>query len=316
MLKISISLQRSKMSRIKAITLFSIMALTGCVHVDSVKINTELTNPTYDRKMADRIIAKNSLVSIKVVNGDKHWHLGGILRIPYGYEGKKIPAVLIIHGSGGVDSRGAHYTSVLNKAGYATLEIDLWAARGVMSPDQRPKAVEETLPDTFAALDYLNSRPEIDGTKVGVMGFSWGGVVSMLSATKHYQEKYALKGEKFAAHAPFYPVCWLYNKVPGYEFGELTGARILLQAGRADTYDEPDTCEKLYVAQPAENQKLMVVNAYDNATHGWDRREKDQDIFDPYAALGKGGVVPLLYNPDVTQKATNALLKFFDENLK
>ncbi|MDB5494109.1 MAG: hypothetical protein JWP86_1446, partial [Phenylobacterium sp.] len=39
-------------------------------------------------------------------------------------------AVVICHGSDGVDGRGDFHAAALNAAGIATLEIDMWAARG------------------------------------------------------------------------------------------------------------------------------------------------------------------------------------------
>ena len=49
---------------------------------------------------------------------------------PQGAAGKhgnrKLPAVLILHGSAGVDARGDFYEAALNKAGIATLQIDMW----------------------------------------------------------------------------------------------------------------------------------------------------------------------------------------------
>src|SRR5262245_31184921 len=40
----------------------------------------------------------------------------------------KVPAVLILHGSGGIDGRGAYYARALQDAGIATLEITLLAS--------------------------------------------------------------------------------------------------------------------------------------------------------------------------------------------
>jgi len=51
-------------------------------------------------------------------------NVGGQLRIPAN-AGESIPAVVILHGSSGVDSRGALYARALNDAGIATLEIDM-----------------------------------------------------------------------------------------------------------------------------------------------------------------------------------------------
>ncbi len=42
----------------------------------------------------------------------------------------KVPAVLILHGSGGVDGRGAFYAQALQDAGIATLEITMFRPGG------------------------------------------------------------------------------------------------------------------------------------------------------------------------------------------
>jgi dienelactone hydrolase len=95
-----------------------------------------------------------------------------------------MPAVVIVHGSSGVDSRGPSYAAELNKAGIATLEIDMWAARGITGGADRPRSVPETLPDAYGAFKFLAANPAIDPKRIGIMGFSWGGVVSMLTSTK------------------------------------------------------------------------------------------------------------------------------------
>ena len=102
----------------------------------------------YDRAAPDRLIAKTSFVAFEASHDGKVWHTAGALREP----ASAIPrgAVVIVHGSGGVDSRGQSYANALNEVGFVTFEIDLWAARGVTSPAERPKSVTETLPDAPA----------------------------------------------------------------------------------------------------------------------------------------------------------------------
>ena len=293
------------------IAIIALSALSACSST-----NLAQSNDLYRRDNSDRLSAKLSFVSIPVTNGDKNWNLGAVLRVPYKKDGDKVPAVIIVHGSGGVDSRGGHYAQELNKIGIATLEIDLWAARGVKTALERPKTVQETLPDTYAALNFLVNNPNIAANKIGITGFSWGGVVSMLTSVEANNIKYAINGERFAAHAPFYPVCWVYNKAPGYEFKDLTGAPILIQAGKADLYDAPDTCEKLLETVPAKDRANVKLIMHDNATHAWERREPDAEAFDPYSHLGKGGLVPLKYNAKAAEDGTNALIEFFTKNLK
>ncbi len=241
--------------------------------------------------------------------------VAGQLRIPQDVPGP-LPAVVIVHGSFGVDGRGAAMAETLNAAGIATLEIDMWSPRSLAGALSRPEHTAETLPDAFGALRYLAGRPEIDGDRVGITGFSWGGGVSMLTATRRYvREIVGEGGERFAAHAPFYPVCWAYNHRPGYEFSGLTGAPVLLQAGAEDTYDRPSGCPDLVAALPEEDRRHVRVIVYEGATHAFDRPGPAVTVNDPHAHEGKGGEVTFAPNPEVTARAHRETAAFFKDVL-
>ncbi len=233
-----------------------------------------------------------------------------ILRIPDAAP-RPAPAVIIVHGSAGPDSRGPAYARELNKAGVATLEIDMWAARGLKGNLDRPKAVQETLPDAYGAFKFLASHPAIDARRIGVMGFSWGGVVAMLTATKPYSLRYLGPQAKFAAHAPLYPACWLYNVAPGFEFKDFTGAPVFIQCGELDAYDEPDTGEKLVRSLASIAPGLLSIKTYPGATHAFDRTEPAMTVDDPLSHLGKGGEVLFAPNPEAAGEARAATVGFF-----
>ncbi len=239
--------------------------------------------------------------------------IAGQLRIPL--RDGKVPAVVIVHGTSGVDSRGSYQAEALNDAGIATLELDMWSARGLnggTGPNGRPAGVPETLPDAYGALQYLAARPEIDPQRIGITGFSWGGVVSMLTATRPYSELYlGANPLRFAAHAPFYPVCWGYNKIPGYEFAELTGAPVFIQSGECDAYDEPDSCTKLVNGLPEPGRRQVTVTMYPGATHAFNRLEPAQTVTDPFAHLGQGGEVKFEAHPDAAARSRRATVEFF-----
>lgn len=239
--------------------------------------------------------------------------IAGQLRIPL--RDGKVPAVVIVHGTSGVDSRGSYQAEALNDAGIATLELDMWSARGLnggTGPNGRPAGVPETLPDAYGALQYLAARPEIDPQRIGITGFSWGGVVSMLTATRPYSELYlGANPLRFAAHAPFYPVCWGYNKIPGYEFAELTGAPVFIQSGECDAYDEPDSCTKLVNGLPEPGRRQVTVTMYPGATHAFNRLEPAQTVTDPFAHLGQGGEVKFEAHPDAAARSRRAAVEFF-----
>ena len=221
------------------------------------------------------------------------------------------PAVVICHGSDGVDGRGALHAQALNHAGIATLELDMWAARGtVRGAVGRPSSVPQTLPDAFAALSFLTRQPEVDPKRIAVMGFSWGGVVSLLSATRRYSDVLAEPGTGFVAHAAFYPALWSYNRAPGHEFADLTGAAVLIQAGEADAYDDPGVCEAfLSSLAPADRAHVTLV-IHPGATHAFDRDLPAKTIHDPYAHNGRGGPVRFEFNPAATAAAQARLVEF------
>jgi dienelactone hydrolase len=265
---------------------------------------------------SDRPDVTTSFVAYMVTVNDRTFPVAGELRVPRATGVDARPAVVIVHGSGGVDSRGQRYATALNEAGFVTLEIDLWAARGIRSPAERPKNVSETLPDAFGALALLSARTDVDPRRIGIMGFSWGGVVSMLSATQHYRDTFATGNQAFAAHAPLYPVCWVYNVVAGYEFKDLVGAPVLIQAGTADTYDDPARCTRLRESLQEPARGLVDVRMYDGATHGWDRREPDMTINDPFAHEGRGGPVAMHGDTKATQASVAAVVSYFSRVLK
>ena len=268
----------------------------------------------YSRSASDRLSVRASFVAFQVSDGGKSWPAAGALRVPEGGAGKK-PAVVILHGSNGVDSRGESAARALNAAGIATLEVDLWAAHGVAGPETRPKSPFETVPDVFAALAFLSARAEIDAARIGIMGFSWGGVMSMLAATEAVQARYAAPGTRFAAFAPYYPVAWIYNVVPGFEFRALTGP-VLIQLGEADRYDEPGTGPALLAGLDEADRARVTLHVHAGATHAFDRREADIVVNDPFSHKGKGGETPFTYDAATARRASEAMVAFFAGHLK
>lgn len=229
-------------------------------------------------------------------------------------EGPPLPAVLICHGSDGVDGRGDFHASALHAAGIATLEIDMWAARGTRrGAAARPRSPLETLTDAFAALRFLRQQPEIDPARIGIMGFSWGGVVTLLSAVRANAEPRLGDEAGFAAHAAFYPVCWAYDRAPGFGLAGLTGAPILIQTGDADAYDPPDAGETLTARLQAQGEARVRGVTHKGATHGFDRDLPAQTINDPAAHMGKGGPVLMEFHRSAAEAARTELVRFFTE---
>jgi len=229
---------------------------------------------------------------------------------------KSMPAVLICHGSDGVDGRGAFYAPALHALGIATLEIDMWAARGSgRGAAARPASPIETLPDAFGALRFLAAQPEIDPARIGIMGFSWGGVVTLLSAVRRLADPLRGEAPGFAAHAANYPVCWLYGRVPAMALTGLTGAPVLIQTGEIDAYDDPDAGEKLLASLAPEDAAHVRQRTHRGAGHGFDRDLPAKIINDPTAHNGAGGEVLMAFDPAAASAARTEIAAFFKTEL-
>ncbi|HEV2532544.1 dienelactone hydrolase family protein [Phenylobacterium sp.] len=225
------------------------------------------------------------------------------------------PGVVICHGSDGVDGRGEFHAAALNAAGVATLEIDMWAARGsARGAAARPRSPVETLPDAFAAKAFLAAQPEVDGGRIGIMGFSWGGVVTLLAAAQATQ---GLSGDTpgFRGHVALYPVCWAYEQVPGLSLADLTGAPVLIQTGDADAYDDPDGLDQLMARLPPASRAVIRGVTHPGAGHGFDRDLPAQTIVDPFAHKGQGGPVLMEFHPKAARRARELTVAFFEEAL-
>src|ERR1700709_175043 len=152
------------------------------------------------------------------------------LMVP-GIDKARLPAVILLHGWAGPSTREGGYADALHAAGFLTLEPDLWSARGLAGGSEgRPKTVPETLADLYGARAFLAARPDVDAARIGVVGFSFGGVMAMLAATRAYNAGF-LPDTHFAALMPVYPACWTYNRLPGHEWRDLVDAPLFIVTG-------------------------------------------------------------------------------------
>ncbi|MGF6266945.1 dienelactone hydrolase [Paraburkholderia youngii] len=109
--------------------------------------------------------------------------IGAPFQVPLNVKGP-LPAGIILHGTSGVSYRGVDYSAALNRAATATLEIDQWGGRDLPGGASiRPQRVDANLPDIAGAYRLLAGRPDIDASRIGIMGSSMGGGETMLMMT-------------------------------------------------------------------------------------------------------------------------------------
>lgn len=238
--------------------------------------------------------------------------VSGDLTLPVGVQGK-VPAVVVIHSAGGFeDPTRSAYVQTLHQAGIATLELNLFPAGG------RPKNSRMSMPHTFGALNYLAHHPQIDSERIGIMGFSYGGILTIFSASKELNALYTGGKYRYAAHLALYPVCWAHlasaegrNAVyPKSLYAEMTGAPVHILAGAKDNYDEPDSCQKFIDALPEAARSTVALTMYPDATHGWDTNA-DKQYKDAAAYQGRGGYVKHYRNAAAAQQSLDFSREFF-----
>jgi dienelactone hydrolase len=165
-----------------------------------------------------------------------------------------------------VSERERRYARELGKLGVATMVLDSFKGRGVSSTvrDQAALSSFEMLEDAFAALEALARQPQIDTTRVGIVGFSKGGSVALLAAHERRAARSLPDGLRFALHVPFYPACTNHYHKP-----KSTGAPIYLLLGGADTYVGVAPCQEYAAALQAEGASIETT-VFPGARHGFD----------------------------------------------
>jgi dienelactone hydrolase len=122
--------------------------------------------------------------------------------------GEKVPAVVLMHGSGGIyQAMLDFWPKQFNAAGIAVLSVDSFSPRGVHSTaeDQSLVPFAADSADAFAALKLLASHPRIDPKRIAIMGFSRGGITTWRTAVERIiRSQKQLDGLRFAAHIPVY----------------------------------------------------------------------------------------------------------------
>ena len=187
---------------------------------------------------------------------------------PDATSGKRFPAMVVVHGSGGPrDAREGDYGRGLSGAGFAVLVIDAFTPRGVTgtADDQSRVTSSQMVRDAFAALAFLSKHPAIEPGRIGVLGMSKGGGVAMQAADPREQAeaRKRLGAGVFAAHIPIYPGCtWQYRN-------PRMAAPMLMLIGADDDWTGVKPCAE-YLERIRTGGSKAVLKTYPGAVHDFD----------------------------------------------
>jgi dienelactone hydrolase len=209
----------------------------------------------------------SDIISAKPISGFQKESIYGELYLPKSEE-KKVPAVIIMHSSGGVFSwREIKMAKELNAHGIAAFVPYSFSARGVHEVKQTSGtdiSFGMLMADAYAALNLLSSNPKINSEKIAIMGYSSGGVISLLSDDEKVRKVLANPGLKFAAHVNVYtPALFIFeNPSP-------TKAPMLFLNGESDDICPIDKVME-YVEKLKKSGAEVHTIVYPNAFHGFD----------------------------------------------
>lgn len=211
--------------------------------------------------------------------------LHALLFRPAGAEGRRIPAVIALHGCGGMYSilasrrndlsiRHRNMAELLTGEGYAVLFPDSFRSRGREEickevNRERTLTVAHRRLDALAALAYLQERSDIAGDRVAVLGWSHGGSTVLFSDNARSTAVQRFRDNEvpfFRAAIAFYPGCFESANV---KEGYAPAAPLLMLVGASDDWTSPRPCIALADRLQHTGQPVNIV-VYPDTYHGFD----------------------------------------------
>ena len=212
----------------------------------------------------------NPGIPLTIINGsyvNSPVEVSGKLILPK--EGKNLPVVVTVHGSGGPSSFTSptqswrnDFKNQLLKNNIGIFEIDSFTGRGVKSTgsNQGKVSVNAGELDALVAYKILDKHPRVDAKKLGITGHSRGGMASNMAVEKKFSDVVLGEENYYKASLPQAPDC--FNVA--FDKPTPTPAKILFLLGGADDY----TLAKFCVAY-AEKMKKAGGNVEVIVKEGW-----------------------------------------------
>ncbi len=226
------------------------------------------------------------------------------------------PALILHHQCYGLVSPNWSNRSIVRAArdalarGYAVLILDSLRPRGAQSVCAGSKGgvnFAQGIADIAQAAKHLQTFPFIDSKRIAHVGFSWGAMVGLLSASKSAS---AQPENPVAAYVALYPGCYTIRTLSGdgYEIVRPDIARpALVLMGGEDTETPASDCLPKLEAAKAKGAPFEW-HLFSRATHCWDCSQADGLRKEPV----RGGVSVYRYDPAVTKEAGERMFDFLE----
>jgi dienelactone hydrolase len=241
----------------------------------------------------------------KIANGDFVTLTGKLIK-PQG-DGP-FPAVVLLHGCGGILKAYDDWAEKLASWGYVALEVDSLGPRSLTSICANIWQVNFSVraEDAYDAKAYLNGLPFVDSKRIGIMGWSHGGCGTLAAVSRQNYGTFAAfagtnleppkRNGLFKAAVAFYPFC----------IGQLedSNAPLLVLIGEQDTWCPALLCQMKMPSGKTSNEVALKI--YPEAYHGFDMVGVD-------VVVGKHRVA---YNPAAFSDSIGQVKEFLAKYMK
>lgn len=230
------------------------------------------------------------------------------------------PAVVLLHGCHGVSPSTQAWGRWFRDRGYVALAVDSWAARGIVDgclPTSPDLPSSERFDDAVGALRWLHDRPDVARERIGVIGWSNGGVFAMSLVNGPSHERARQRGVTVpepgvAAAVALYPG-GCYSIVH-----ELAVRPLLVLLGDADDWTVPGPCQEMVVAMRSRGADVSLV-LYPGAVHYFDVEGQPRTFLPEVANRNKPGEccgATVGYDAAADADARRRIAEFFGYHLR
>jgi dienelactone hydrolase len=167
------------------------------------------------------------------------------------------PAVVVLHGCGGVGAGSLSWAERLAGWGYLAAVVDSLGPRKLddICANGWVLSSEVRAQDAFNAATHLRTLRDIDADRIGVIGFSHGGTSTIAAAL-------ADAGSPFQAAVAFYPYC--PTALP-----KRFSTDLLIVIGQDDELNPADRC-RYFVEENRDVRHAPAIKIYPGAAHAFD----------------------------------------------
>ena len=224
------------------------------------------------------------------------------------------PAIVILPGCVGLSAHTLDWAKRVVARGYVAFVVDPVTQRPppVCVPNSPSNHYRGTK-DAFQALAHLQRFPFVDQEHVGLLGFSWGAMVGLLTSSQTFAELFS-PSRRFAAAVGFYPLCHVepMQGRSAVDFVRPDHDRpMLVLLGGQDLEAPPEDCVSLLKAA-AEKGQPVQWRVYDGATHCWDC----SSLHNVSRTDFRGVRVTYKFDKDLTEQSAKEALDYLDQRLR